>query len=277
MISLVLAIKLTHKTLVLDITALFHQFNHNDKISVAFFFLSLSPFRCLRWAAIITGFISLLVGLLLETYHIFVRHPTKYYWERYDITTVHKGSCPQERDGSILLQLINGFDGVSDVILAVLLTLMVWKLAIQRPQKVAIAFLLGLGALPAIATFNRGYSLTVSMRHPADYTYWGYSIAILCVVEPGVAITVICVAQLKPLLVKIKPGRWHYVADVASEENVTTIGRAYQKSQLQDLDVISTGLTGTTNRSADQTSLWEGEVPTLHHQKLAYTRKSALW
>ncbi len=44
--------------------------------------------------------------------------------------------------------------------------------------------------------------------------------------EPGIAITVVCVAQLRPLIGQIWPKGWSFAAEPRAESDVTTIGRA---------------------------------------------------
>jgi hypothetical protein len=115
------------------------------KVSVAVFFCSLCPPRSLRLVAIGAAGISIATGLGTEVYQIFQCWPVSYFWNRFNPTA--KGFCYDPHKSFAILQTVNAFDIVTDIMLALLPCIMVWNMTMRKIKKFGISILLGLGAL----------------------------------------------------------------------------------------------------------------------------------
>ncbi len=104
------------------------------------------------------------------------------------------------------------------------------------------------------------------MENIADFTYYRYPVSIFCVVEPGIGITVICIAQLRPLMRKLFPKGWQYVVD---EEHVPTFGRGsprrVQPNELADISLEVYSVHGHTFERVAK--------PTIHYYEEAHLRE----
>ena len=109
------------------------------------FFLSLRPPRALRIAAIAMAVLSIIAGTGGEAFHIFQCAPISYFWTR--VSGPVEGSCFDPHKAFILLQVFNGIDVVTDVVLASLPCIMVWNMKMTRAKKLGVSVLLGLGTL----------------------------------------------------------------------------------------------------------------------------------
>src|ERR1700761_8704457 len=74
----------------------------------------------------------------------------------------------------------------------------VWNLHMSKQKRVSLAFVLGLGAIASLATIIR-VPYVVTLTQTSDFLYATVNVAIWSTVEPGVGITGVCMATLRPL------------------------------------------------------------------------------
>lgn len=148
---------------------------------------------------IIYGVIAL--NIVFNIYYffqsIFQCTPVDYFWVRAEHPTA-RGHCRAKMtaDSTLAQSAISIF---TDWTYGLLPIWIVWNLQMSRQKRFGVAFVLGLGAVASIASIVR-LPYVVTLTHSDDFLWATVEVAIWSVVEPGIGITVVSVATLRPLL-----------------------------------------------------------------------------
>lgn len=87
---------------------------------------------------------------------------------------------------------------VTDWTYGILPVFIVWDLQMSKQKRITLALVLGLGAIASVATIVRVPYL-VTLTQTDDFLFATVDVAIWSTVEPGVGISVVCLATLRPL------------------------------------------------------------------------------
>ncbi|KAF2151505.1 hypothetical protein K461DRAFT_322740 [Myriangium duriaei CBS 260.36] len=153
--------------------------------------------RYILWAVVVIFTITTLLEIFLTAFQC---HPLSKVWRVAD-----PGSCPAQREARTISYVHSIIGGLTDVLLALFPISIVWNLQTTLQVKIGFCALMGLGVLPAIASFAR-YHLLHRMYAVQDTSYAEGLFMIWAAVEVGSLIILGSIPPLRPLFMRIAYG-----------------------------------------------------------------------
>ncbi|KAH9999723.1 hypothetical protein F4779DRAFT_605284 [Xylariaceae sp. FL0662B] len=172
------------------------------KISIALFLMRLMnrnrPQQAFLWVLI---FLLVVVNLVLVIVTFAQCTPVTFLWER--VRTVSHGTCWAPTVQQYYGYFQGSFSALSDLVLALFPTLIIWNLQIPLRVKFGIGLLMSLGVITAVAAAVK----TAELRNLAtpDFTWDAVPLVYWFLAENWIIIICACVPTIKPLFVT---GEW---------------------------------------------------------------------
>ncbi|KAF1981080.1 hypothetical protein K402DRAFT_441459 [Aulographum hederae CBS 113979] len=167
------------------------------RLAVGAYLLRVAVKRFHRWIIYFVLAINTCVCLAFFLIAVFQCNPIRHYWRRFYPGSHGKCLIPH-MDGSPYMALSILATG-TDIVLGIVPVLVVKDLNMSRKEKFQVAAILSLGVLICIAAIIRIPYSTVYV-HDADFLWKEVDIAIWSGVEPGLGITAVSCATLRPLI-----------------------------------------------------------------------------
>ncbi|KIV98632.1 uncharacterized protein PV09_09579 [Verruconis gallopava] len=128
---------------------------------------------------------------------IFQCYPIDQYWNR--VSPISKGSCHNPNFTADSTYAQSALSIVTDFTYATLPIFIVRKLHMTRYKRISLSFVLGLGAIASIAVIIR-IPYVVTLATSEDFLWQTTDVVIWSCVEPGLGITILNLAVIRPLL-----------------------------------------------------------------------------
>ncbi|KAH8711842.1 hypothetical protein GQ44DRAFT_626427 [Phaeosphaeriaceae sp. PMI808] len=166
------------------------------KISAGFFLLRLTSTITLHRVAIyIFTILTALVGFAYFFLSVFQCQPIEFFWTR---LAGADGKCLRMDIIIQMTYLYGTVAALTDVTFGVLVGILVWKLNIDRREKLLIAPLLGMACVASYAAIVR--MPYIKYFKSADFLYSTVDISLWSTVEVGVSVVAANFATLRPLV-----------------------------------------------------------------------------
>lgn len=98
--------------------------------------------RVHRWVLYITAVVSMLFGLLLFIFFIFQCHPISAFWDNGRMDT-----CTNTNIAVIIVYSFSAGEALTDLIIGILPWFVIWRLNMDRRERIALAGILGIGGM----------------------------------------------------------------------------------------------------------------------------------
>ncbi|KAF2097386.1 hypothetical protein NA57DRAFT_77643 [Rhizodiscina lignyota] len=165
------------------------------KCAVGAFLLRIATQKPHRWIIWTLVYLNIIFNIYYFFQSVFQCIPVQYFWTRFDPR--NHGHCnPGMTADSTYAQ--SGLSIVTDWVFGILPIFIVWNLKMSTQKRFGVAIVLGLGALASTATIVRVPYL-VSLTQTEDFLFATVDVAIWSGVEPGIGITAVSLATLRPL------------------------------------------------------------------------------
>ncbi|KAF9690615.1 hypothetical protein EKO04_011427 [Ascochyta lentis] len=172
------------------------------KLSLGFFFLRLTSIITLhRIVTVVTTASAVLIGVTYFFLSLFQCTPIDLFWTRLQGA---QGKCISMDVIMGTTYLYGAIAAATDIAFGVLLSVLVWRLKVERKTKLLIAPLLGLACIASYAALVR--MPYVSNFRSADFLFGTVDVSLWSTVEVGVSVVAANAATLRPLVQHVQQG-----------------------------------------------------------------------